>query len=364
LALAASGLELTLTERYSYNWGTARGNLKVKQGAWYFEVNVQSGNKIRIGWITDQYEPSKDHGIGNDQNSWGIDGNNQKKFHNDTNGSSYGEYWAGGDVIGCLLDLDANRIIYFKNGKEMGVAFYNLSTKDWFRPAASLSSYYDTCKVTINFGPNFRSKPAGCSGLNPTLSNDQEKSILLVFNKFAENDMITGEGIQKVAMEFGATGPEDPVLSCIAWKLRSEDMWVFRKQEWLGMWARERAYNMDEMKKAARRWVDDLKTERVFINFYNWIFEYLKPVGATIVPADSALSAWRITGIAKKWGWFADWSEWLVGSKRNVDKDTWKMMLSFVDKVGTDLKKYDEMDFWPPHYEDFIQAMIQKKKKS
>jgi len=51
---------------------------------------------------------------------------------------------------------------FFRNGTEIGVAFYNLSTKDWLRPAISLS--YDS-KVTINFGPTFKNKPSSCTGL-------------------------------------------------------------------------------------------------------------------------------------------------------------------------------------------------------
>jgi len=116
------------------------------------------------------------------------------------------------------------------------------------------------------------------------------------------------------------------------------------------------------MKKSARQWVGDLRNERVFENFYNWIFEYLKPAGGTMVSAEASLSAWRITGINEKWDWFPQWSNWLTSGKRTVGKDTWKQMPRFIDKVGSNLSKYDEMDFWPPMFDDFIIFMKGKGK--
>jgi len=185
---------------------------------------------------------------------------------------------------------------------------------------------------------------------------------LEVFDRFSEGEeMISGGGIPGLSMEFGATGPEDPILSCIAWKLRSEDMWVFRKTERFAMWARERAYNLEEMKKATHNWIEDLKTDRVFVNFYSWIFEYLKPVGASVISGETAIQAWKITGIDKKWGWFDPWTQWLQGAKKSVDKDTWKMMPSFIKKIGTDLSQDDELEIWPPHYDDFITWMKRRK---
>jgi len=146
--------------------------------------------------------------------------------------------------------------------------------------------------------------------------------------------------------------------------MRSEEMWLFKKDEWIAMWARERAFTLPAMKKLTTKWVSELTEEHVFANFYNWIFEYLKPPGGTMLSGDSALTAWRITGINKKWSWFSDWASFIAVGNKTVGKDTWKQMPTFIQKVGTNLKSYDEMDFWPPMFDDFIAFLKSKGPKS
>jgi len=344
------------TTGYYYDWATARANVKVKKGVWYFEVTLSNRSSVRIGWVTEQYEPSSDTGIGNDQNSWGV--SQDRRYHNSRDGEKFGSSWSTNDTIGCLLDMDLQRMSFFRNGTEIGVAFYNLSTKDWLRPAVSLS--YDS-KVTINFGPTFKNKPSSCTGLYPLLVAKQKKSIEEVFEKYAESqEFIAGPGIQPLAIEFGATGPEDPILSCIAWKIRPEDQWVFRRQEWLSMWAREQAYSLPEMKRAAKDWVQSILQDRAFREFYAWIFDYFLQPGASAIPAELGIQAWRITGLSKRWGWFDKFAEFLQSGKKTIDKDTWKQVLRLVDSIGTDISKYDSLDFWPPTIDDFMTQMLRK----
>jgi len=355
LKIEKDGL-LVSTSGYYYDWATARANLKVKKGVWYYEVTLTNRTSCRIGWVTDQYEPSTDTGIGNDQNSWGV--SQDRKYHNSKDGDKFGSSWSSGDIIGCLLDMDLQRMSFFRNGNELGVAFYNLSAKDWLRPAISLS--YDS-KITLNFGPTFKNKPVACAPPFPILTTKEKKSVEEVFAKYAEGqEFIAGASIQPLAIEFGATGPEHPILSCIAWKLRPEDQWVFRKQEWLSMWAREQAYTLTEMKKAAKDWVQSIQQDRPFREFYAWIFDYFLQPGASAIPAELSIQAWRITGLNSRWAWFDKYAEFLQQGKKTVDKDTWKQTLRLVDSVGTDVSKFDTLDFWPPIIDDFMAQMLRK----
>jgi len=163
-----------------------------------------------------------------------------------------------------------------------------------------------------------------------------------------------------LAIEFGAASPEDPILSCIAWKLRPEDQWVFRRQEWLSMWAREQAYSLPEMKRAAKDWAASIQQDRAFREFYTWIFDYFLQAGASAVPAELAIQAWRITGLNKRWTWFDKFVDFLLQGKRTIDKDTWKQTLRLVDSVGSDMSKFDTLDFWPPTIDDFMVHMQKK----
>ena len=59
--------------------------------------------------------------LGNDEESYAFDGSRKVRCHNEKDGKSdsYGVYWAVGDVIGCLLDADAKKISFYRNGKDL-----------------------------------------------------------------------------------------------------------------------------------------------------------------------------------------------------------------------------------------------------
>jgi len=126
------------------------------------------------------------------------------------------------------------------------------------------------------------------------------------------------------------------------------------------MWAREQAYSLPEMKRAAKDWAASIQQDRAFREFYTWIFDYFLQAGASAVPAELAIQAWRITGLNKRWTWFDKFVDFLLQGKRTIDKDTWKQTLRLVDSVGSDMSKFDTLDFWPPTIDDFMVHMQKK----
>ena len=55
-----------------------------------------------------------------------------------------------------MKPLIGSRISFYRNGQYLGVAFEDIYEGFYF-PSISL---YKNCKVTVNFGPNFRYPPA------------------------------------------------------------------------------------------------------------------------------------------------------------------------------------------------------------
>lgn len=140
-----------------WNFATARGTVFVSQGRWYnfllfisfqysliryYDLTVKSSGQARIGWCSQNYAPESTYvGCGSDQDSWGWDGSSQKAYHDEkknSSGKTYGEYWNAydlslscltifliysNDIIGTSIDFDLNEIRYYRNGKDMGVAF-------------------------------------------------------------------------------------------------------------------------------------------------------------------------------------------------------------------------------------------------
>jgi hypothetical protein len=111
-----------------------------------FEVVLESNGLMQVGWITEQFQFDSEggKGVGDDIRSYGYDGNRSKKWHGRYNGmrTSYGLKWAEGDVITCAIDMDVGEIRYYKNGEDMGVAFYGvLISRAWYPVSCSFSCY-------------------------------------------------------------------------------------------------------------------------------------------------------------------------------------------------------------------------------
>lgn len=115
-----------------------------KSHKYAFEVILGTDGLMQIGWVTEQFQFDAEggKGVGDDSHSYGYDGNRSKKWHGRFTcmGTAYGQKWIEGDVVTCAIDMDAGEIRYYKNGVDMGVAFYGILTSSSWYPALSLST--------------------------------------------------------------------------------------------------------------------------------------------------------------------------------------------------------------------------------
>ena len=112
---------------------TARLNVEIKSGKWYYECHLITADCMQIGWANQGFVP-KEHegaGLGDDAHSWAYDGLRQKKW-NGANSVTYGEgaKWKAGDVVGCCIDIDTGSIRFLLNGKDLGAAYSGLKFRD------------------------------------------------------------------------------------------------------------------------------------------------------------------------------------------------------------------------------------------
>ncbi|KAJ1677498.1 hypothetical protein EV182_006050, partial [Spiromyces aspiralis] len=90
-----------------------------------FEVELLTEGLMQIGWSTERcwVEPECGQGIGDDFESLACDGSRQRKWYGMGENNTYGQEWHAHDIICAVLDLDNDRVEFFRNGKSMGVAF-------------------------------------------------------------------------------------------------------------------------------------------------------------------------------------------------------------------------------------------------
>lgn len=105
---------------------------------------------MQVGWCGPNcdFGPSLGIGVGDTEASYGYDGSKKRCWNRSS--KPYGStFWRTGDIIGCCLDLDANIISFYRNGKSLGKAFENILVDGAKYPAVSLSF---SESLTANFG--------------------------------------------------------------------------------------------------------------------------------------------------------------------------------------------------------------------
>ncbi|RCH80149.1 hypothetical protein CU098_004648, partial [Rhizopus stolonifer] len=121
-----------------------------------YEVRLESGGLMQVGWVTDHFEfdPEGGKGVGDDVHSFGYDGSRAKKWHgkySNMRTTSYGMIWHEGDTVTCAIDLDEGEVRYYLNGADMGVAFFGIAINRSWYPAVSLATGQQ-CKLQFG-GP-------------------------------------------------------------------------------------------------------------------------------------------------------------------------------------------------------------------
>ncbi|KAM3932228.1 ATP-dependent RNA helicase DDX1 [Leptodactylus fuscus] len=114
-AIGADGL--CCQSREVKEWHGCRSTRGVNKGKYYYEVSCHDQGLCRVGWST--LQASLD--LGTDKFGFGFGGTG-KKSHN-KQFDNYGEEFTMHDTIGCYLDVDASRVKFSKNGKDLGHAF-------------------------------------------------------------------------------------------------------------------------------------------------------------------------------------------------------------------------------------------------
>jgi len=360
-----------------YSWGSARANVKVFRGRWYFEVTMRSRGSARIGWATESYAPENDYeGVGSDGDSWSWDGSKQRKYHDekkDDSTKNFGSSWSSGDVVGFSLDFDAQEIRYYLNGRELGVAFKNVMTLNPLMPCLSI---YQNTDMHLNLGPKFKHKPLGFYGLNPTCSIEHSESARAVFEKYVKKGMSLNDslnlglmrtaGVAALGEDLGASGPLDPHLLLLAWKLRSKHFFEIFDHEWMVLCANEGQFTFADIKGAVEQWISDItNSEDNFKSFYGFCFDYmLREEGdrATVLGKSDAQMLWDLLGMSRRFKFYKEWLKfWEQSDRKGVTKDTWMMLLTFIQEIGGNIDKYNEDDCWNTCFDDFADYLKETK---
>lgn len=154
IALSDTGLTLQTS---NINWQSARANVGVSKGKWYWEALVQDPAvttmpaMVGISSLTDSLTDY----VGSSLTSWGLSGYNGFIQNNLTIIKTTGTFGSNTDnkVLGIALDMDLGLLYYYKNGSHLATVPITGTT---MYPMVSIASSGDTSQsdsvIHLNFG--------------------------------------------------------------------------------------------------------------------------------------------------------------------------------------------------------------------
>ena len=128
-------------------WKTAVGTIKVNSGKWYYEYEVlrdiSNSTGTRVGWVeyTADVATAGDTYAHKNYAYYNNGGSGRTEYNNTadtTNVSGFNR----GDVIGCALDLDNNKIYWSKNGTWLNSADPAAGSNTRYTVAATAGEWY------------------------------------------------------------------------------------------------------------------------------------------------------------------------------------------------------------------------------
>ena len=85
----------------------------------YFEVEIERCvGSVQLGWVgaVEAVNEYSGVGVGDDENSWAVDGVRLKKWHGGCHPYEIARKWRDGDVICCAADLATGDLLFALNG--------------------------------------------------------------------------------------------------------------------------------------------------------------------------------------------------------------------------------------------------------
>lgn len=370
-----------------YSTGAARCNVHVTGGKWYFEVRLLTNGSMRIGWATESWTASE--ALGGDGEGWGFDGSQGRKYSSGNSESFASSGWHQGDIVGCLLDLDAGTISYTYNCEDLGVAFSGVAAKAGLCPAVTLQRKQH---LLFNFGDeDFCSPQTGASSLFMRITPDDLRELERLFDQYstkhdaapaptpaiaaavgaagaagvaaaaAAERTIEGEGILQLAAAMGQQGDMDPLLLVVMWKLGCKRQWAITHDEFVQGFANLGVGSMPNIKRKVGEWKRLLDDPAVFPEFYNFAFEYLRGE-AKMLGIQDALMAWQMLGMERRWPLWKQWEEHVKKSK-GISRDNWQQLVPFMTQFKNSMADYDPISSWPTLYDEFAEFVNKSTKK-
>ncbi|KAJ1523563.1 hypothetical protein ONE63_001411 [Megalurothrips usitatus] len=157
LKISPDGLEARCD---AYSFESVRCTFQVDSGVWFYETLIITPGVMQIGWATkdSSFLNHEGYGIGDDEYSLAYDGCRRLVWYKAHSQKQNRDVWKPGDILGSLLDMDKQEIVFYINGEPLPpcTEVFKTASTGFFAAASFMS--YQQCR--FNFGSQpFRYPP-------------------------------------------------------------------------------------------------------------------------------------------------------------------------------------------------------------